>query len=494
MIQPDNLPIEALHLSPRCLNAIKKADLETVGDVLRYHKLGWVRGLRNIGTKGQAEIGRAVSAFRAGRHAPTVVEEIGPDSRSVDIHGDDPPPRPDDRTAAIEALPISVLLLEERSRRVLERGQITTVGQVLDGERAGWLPCVHGLGERGIADIHEALRSLLGKAADLPPEAIRELGDPRAPLVEVGDRVPVDLPALFPAILERMWGTLGNDRDREIFHRRYGLSGGTPCSFEDIGLHLGIVRERVRQLHERLLGRLRQVLLGRHVSREFHTPAVLVEETDQFLAYLTDVSFRPESDIRAYFERRYGHRVTPAGARYLPLLMMALGSSSTELRALGTRSQDRRVWHAPGYHRRKPLARIVESARSVIRKNPRGVSLQQIMAQVEKDDVGYVSADDLRQLLALLPEAEITPRGEYRLALQGRPALARRADGVVVEVGKPPQHRGITRRTKPAQVTNGPNGLSEDVATRVRGKASSHHSTRRGSHDHRPRNRPDVRD
>ena len=46
------------------------------------------------------------------------------------------------------------------------------------------------------------------------------------------------------------------DREREVVVLRYGLDGGDPRTLEQIGRHLGLTRERVRQIEIESLRRL----------------------------------------------------------------------------------------------------------------------------------------------------------------------------------------------------------------------------------------------
>lgn len=48
-------------------------------------------------------------------------------------------------------------------------------------------------------------------------------------------------------------------RDAEILRLRFGLEGGRACTLEEIGLHFCVTRERIRQLEERALLRLRGI-------------------------------------------------------------------------------------------------------------------------------------------------------------------------------------------------------------------------------------------
>jgi RNA polymerase primary sigma factor len=116
----------------------------------------------------------------------------------------------------------------------------------------------------------------IAKAAKLPLKQVREVRKAaRAvtsldkPVGEEGgatfaDLVPGDAPAaeeelqvsLQQETLRKALGELP-EREREVLKLRYGLNGDVdPQSLEQIGRHLGVTRERVRQLESQALGRL----------------------------------------------------------------------------------------------------------------------------------------------------------------------------------------------------------------------------------------------
>ena len=49
-----------------------------------------------------------------------------------------------------------------------------------------------------------------------------------------------------------------NQRDREVIVLRFGLGAGEPCTLDEIGRHLGVSRERVRQMEARAMALLRK--------------------------------------------------------------------------------------------------------------------------------------------------------------------------------------------------------------------------------------------
>ena len=60
---------------------------------------------------------------------------------------------------------------------------------------------------------------------------------------------------MLTQVLQRL-----QDRDREIIMLRFGLEDGTePLTLEQVGQHMGVSKERIRQLETRALGRMREI-------------------------------------------------------------------------------------------------------------------------------------------------------------------------------------------------------------------------------------------
>jgi RNA polymerase primary sigma factor len=71
--------------------------------------------------------------------------------------------------------------------------------------------------------------------------------------------VPQDIAVLDSSVIEELMAglTILDDREQKILRLYYGLDGEKPMTLEAIGAEMGITRERVRQLRERALAKLR---------------------------------------------------------------------------------------------------------------------------------------------------------------------------------------------------------------------------------------------
>ncbi|MBI1883941.1 MAG: sigma-70 family RNA polymerase sigma factor [Chlamydiae bacterium] len=59
-----------------------------------------------------------------------------------------------------------------------------------------------------------------------------------------------------------------DDREAKIVTWRFGLFGDTPKTLEEIGQKIGITRERVRQICELAIGKMRELLNAKHLKYE----------------------------------------------------------------------------------------------------------------------------------------------------------------------------------------------------------------------------------
>ncbi|MBO9535146.1 RNA polymerase sigma factor RpoS [Herbaspirillum sp.] len=90
---------------------------------------------------------------------------------------------------------------------------------------------------------------------DLLPSAVEENPDTRAESHEM-------------AILIREWLKSLSEKQRVIVARRFGLDNDDPSTLEQLAGEMGITRERVRQVQQEALVKLKRLLASRGVSRD----------------------------------------------------------------------------------------------------------------------------------------------------------------------------------------------------------------------------------
>ena len=68
-----------------------------------------------------------------------------------------------------------------------------------------------------------------------------------------------------------------DDREKKIIFERFGLHGGKPKTLEDVSKNFGITRERIRQLQNIALAKLRRALSKKEDPLEATATAVTRE-------------------------------------------------------------------------------------------------------------------------------------------------------------------------------------------------------------------------
>jgi RNA polymerase nonessential primary-like sigma factor len=68
--------------------------------------------------------------------------------------------------------------------------------------------------------------------------------------------------------LVKQWLEQLNEKQRTVIERRFGLNNQEVCTLEELARHLGLTRERVRQIQLEALGQLRRILRRRGLSKD----------------------------------------------------------------------------------------------------------------------------------------------------------------------------------------------------------------------------------
>ena len=124
-------------------------------------------------------------------------------------------------------------------------------------------------GSTGLSvDLVQSLAAL--NAADLRLDAPLEAGSDRAALDRFsasaqGDAEEEVMQRFLTAEIQAALATL-SPRDARVLTLYFGLDGGEEHTLEEIGIIFGITRERVRQLRDRALRRLREGEVGRALA------------------------------------------------------------------------------------------------------------------------------------------------------------------------------------------------------------------------------------
>ncbi|MEY3019250.1 MAG: hypothetical protein RLZZ272_234 [Actinomycetota bacterium] len=125
-----------------------------------------------------------------------------------------------------------------------------------------------GLTAQRVREVREAMQELVSLDRPIGEDGDATMGD------MIADRGSIDpvATALEGDALSQIEQALSGleDRERTILMLRFGLAGEEPKTLEEIGEHFGLTRERIRQMQNRALAKLR------HPSRA-HTLAGLLD-------------------------------------------------------------------------------------------------------------------------------------------------------------------------------------------------------------------------
>ena len=138
----------------------------------------------------------------------------------------------------------------------------------------------HGDREAGVEDIAH----LLGKPAEevrsvlAHNEHMASLDAPLDidPMLSIGESISDEqnvnpesgLQTQEVESLVQQWLRELNDKQRIVIERRFGLNSQEVCTLEELAEHLGLTRERVRQIQLEALGQLRRILRRRGLSKD----------------------------------------------------------------------------------------------------------------------------------------------------------------------------------------------------------------------------------
>ena len=255
----DHMPLQCWDLSSRTLNALLRYNFKmTVGDVLRADES--FATIRGLGTAGITELQAKVTQLVAEAHinkislfsTPPLNSNISLQSLSKLLD------------EAQQKLPLDQLHLDATTHKVLVRAGMTTIGELCNASNSR-LRDIEGFAPDSLGRVNSSVINLLN--------SLNQVGEinwfqywqaqqidifPSGYTSDVSfEQIMRGLPKIIEEVLhreldQRAWITI---------QRRFGLSNTEKLTLEEIGDAFGITRERIRQLEEKALKILQDVLI-----------------------------------------------------------------------------------------------------------------------------------------------------------------------------------------------------------------------------------------
>lgn len=264
-----NLPIEELDLSVRSHNALKGARVWTIGELLVLSDAQMLE-FRNFGSKSLADVHRALTEFLAVHEA----ERLDPLAAQGEQVTDEPYNANETLSSGGWKLPQHLGLRRYGLLKVTIDDVLAAPVEVLDLSTRP-LGVLTRLGVRCIGDLLIYPRERLSRTENIGRRSLNEIGSKLLAYLSAGEvgnegesheQVPKP-PLKTKAFVDHILSLL-SERQRNVIADRYGLWDGIAETLQDIGGKLGVSRERIRQIEEKGLQRLRRVF-GHGVIKDY---------------------------------------------------------------------------------------------------------------------------------------------------------------------------------------------------------------------------------
>ena len=278
-----SLPIDVLELIPRAYHILKRANINTIGDIIRNGENG-LANIKQIGPILQDNIVDQVSSYLC-----IPKENLFGNTLSNDV---------DTSNVGLDQLPIVVLKLSARVNNILTEVGINNISQLLELQAQGY-PNITNIGKETKHKINTTLSELLGS------QFISQM-DKRPYVYSVDTQTKVNLIKIIAPFSQSLLKQFGYLRDYEMLKRRFGLEGSDVYTLQDLGDYFNIERERVRQIVQRAKLKIYNALLGRVESKHWRVPEQIVDEAKNVFSLLK--SNRPvltENEIIDILQKYY---------------------------------------------------------------------------------------------------------------------------------------------------------------------------------------------
>jgi|GEM_PF-4756044 len=226
-------------------------------------------------------------------------------------------------------------------------------------------------------------------------------------------------------------------RNHAIIRRRFGIHC-QKMNLKQMGTYYGITRERVRQIKDRYLLRIRDMLTGKSLHRPLRQcPKEIVWQYLEFRQEVLQKKIILRSTLLAADLQTYRIPIP-----HLNLLMASIGYESKTYRGL-------EIYYDTTKFNHTTVADSISAVYTVLRDE---VHPQEDISILEKVKKGYTHLslrnEDILNILEELPDFEFVTAGDrkgYQLRFDKLPQVGLMGVRILRDVGKPMHHKDIVR-------------------------------------------------
>lgn len=268
----DDMSLQSWGLSNRTLTCLLSYNFKmTVGDVIRAgESLTSVRGLDAAGIE---ELAIKISQLLA--ETQNIETELSADQSTIlsnpEASGDQPLKI---LPQSVQSLSLDQLHLDVKTHNALVKGGIATIGQLYNAENVH-LHDIQGFHSDSLRNVNGSLTTVLHSMNHnnevnwfqyWKAQQIQIL-----PTTSTSTSTPEQVIKHLPQLIEEIFRREPDERYWLIIQRRFGLGKAEKLTLEDMGNVFSLTRERIRQLEEKALRILENVLVEQHYAgKNYH--------------------------------------------------------------------------------------------------------------------------------------------------------------------------------------------------------------------------------
>ena len=418
------------NFSTRAANRLLKLGIKTPADLRLVYDDGDLMTIRGFGRKSLLEVEMFLSLAQAteGYQASSAMEE-GLEPKDLEE-------RTDLRLQPLEALELHPGLVGQ-----LQREDILTVGDILGLLRGSPIRVPDAIASNR-AVIERALRVLRFGEGQVEADEDDAEGIPRL-MEHVVPPASGFLQMARAVLLQNPLGLL-KDRDAEAVICYFGVGGNESRTLENIGDEMGVTRERVRQVRDRGLERLREILVGSKKvgRRRVRVPSQLPESVAWLRSSGTRHGALPTPFLLSAPELQaegFGDVTPDEWARVLEVALTALGFRSLRLEGRNG-LPDTLLWHDPEADNSAGQIARWETVRDMLLEESGWLPLSEIRAVLSGDgdgSIGGTTLDETRAMVESVFPTEIEVERGVRMRLPWLRGIGLQARRVLLDEGEP---------------------------------------------------------